>query len=504
MMTARRTKSGPNAAWKAGWVAKGTANRNLGSPSPRAVSRGAHPFAEPNIAALLDQREAAFSSRYLQLKTVLTNLAPRQFEVDFAQTAVSALAAIDIEADPNWFVADWNSPLHMGDIHARCVTRLFASVAKANPEQNLFERFDGARIEDLIARWGFHAIDITPCADGRLAGLLGAVLRVPPSIVTARRSYAGAMFNVASAVQSWEKVELQRLFAAKADQTDSRSRFLKIGAYHFSSGDPDHAGCAAHGSDDTAATNDLLKRLTQFREAIHARYDAGDEVALLLIGVDTDTDAIRVHVPDRNGDIDAARFVGSTDLYSETLDQARDTAKETVRTRVAECAKVDADDTETRGMRWFCGYLLKNNLAQVDAVTQKHGGPYPVKDHAEKLIVIGDPLDDVQQRNISFQAQMNSVEEGSDDLSVGLSILGRICADQQVSVPVLVLRRFDPLVPGDREAAIRGAQRMARAVNAATPVTPVAVEAAIRPESGGPLQFVTSKPKDTSPAEATQ
>ena len=178
-------------------------------------------------------------------------------------------------------------------------------------------------------------------------------------------------------------------------------------------------------------------------------------------------------------------------------------AKAAVRAAVAECAGVAGDDTRTEGMRWFCGYLLKNNIAQVDAVLGKHGGAYPVAGHAEKLIVIGDPVDDVQLRNLAFQAQMGSVEEGAGDLAVGFKILGPGCAAQDLSVPVLVVRDYDPDIPGDAEAAQQAARRMQRAVTAHAPF-PTAVEAAIRSEADGPLAFLpTLETTSSHPRAAT-
>ncbi len=43
---------------------------------------------------------------------------------------------------------------------------------------------------------------------------------------------------------------------------------------------------------------------------------------LLLVGVDTDTDAINVHVPDAAGGTDVDRFVSSATLYEQTASLA--------------------------------------------------------------------------------------------------------------------------------------------------------------------------------------
>ena len=77
----------------------------------------------------------------------------------------------------------------------------------------------------------------------------------------------------------------------------STIRYLKIVIYHFSSIAPSHQGCAAHGSDDAAAAAAGLQRLLDFREAVENSFCCGASVDLLLIGLDTDTDAVRIHTP---------------------------------------------------------------------------------------------------------------------------------------------------------------------------------------------------------------
>lgn len=494
MMSAIHTSSGPNKAWRASWVPMAQKARPRSTPSRPALSLsvggGSHPFAEPAIALDLDRREQEVESSFLRLSETLRDLAPRQFEDDFPALAVARLRAIGVDADPDWFNAHWTRPLDMGAIHARAACRLFATLVQSGTERDRYASDDGEPVAELIRRWGFHAVDITPCADGRLAGLLGAVLRIPLSIVTARKSFAGAMFNVAQNLHEWEEVELNRHRRGLPNAPDAGTRFLKVGVYHYSSVDPAHDGCAAHGSDTCRAMTALHGRLLEFQAAAQAMHGAGDEIALLLIGLDTDTDAIRVHVPDASGAMDDNRFVDAADLYQTTRDMPRDAAKDAVRDAVARAAGVHPDDAATEGMRWFCGYLLKNNIAQVDAVLQKYHGPYPEAGHAEKLIVIGDPVDDVQLRNLAFQAQMNSVEEGAQDLKVGLHILG---GQSSANVPVLVLRDFDPEIPGDDRAAAEVADRMRAAVLAMETEAPVTVEAALRPGTGGALEFLEAR-----------
>ena len=226
---------------------------------------------------------------------------------------------------------------------------------------------EGESAEVLIRRFGFHAVDITSCSDGRLLGAVDFILRVPPAVVVWHDAYAGAMFDVEDALHRWESVELRRWREGWPNDASEPTRYLKIGLYHFSSVDPRHQGCAAHGSDEVRAATALLTRLQEFEGAVESTQCCGASVATLLVGVDTDTDAIRVHVPDAAGKTDVDRFVSSATLYEQTASLGREAAKEFIRQAVADFTGVDAADDATEGMRWLCGYLLKNNIGQVDA-----------------------------------------------------------------------------------------------------------------------------------------
>ena len=56
-------------------------------------------------------------------------------------------------------------------------------------------------------------------------------------------------------------------------------------------------------------------------------YGNPNSTDILLIGVDTDTDSIKVHVPDANGDLSAYRYVDSMRLYEETTNVSADAAR---------------------------------------------------------------------------------------------------------------------------------------------------------------------------------
>ena len=95
-----------------------------------------------------------------------------------------------------------------------------------------------------------------------------------------------------------------RFREGKPNTADEPTRYLKAVVYHHSSIDPQHEGCAAHGSDTRKAAQGGLDRLQGFRQAVENTYCCGASIDCLLIGMDTDTDAIRIHMPDANDNID--------------------------------------------------------------------------------------------------------------------------------------------------------------------------------------------------------
>lgn len=426
-----------------------------------------HPLADARLSAALRTRAADIEQAFAAIEPALRSLAPQQFESDFAHRAASRLREqLGLDLAPALFAASWLQPLDLRRLQAQCVIGCFSRLVATAFDRSHALVSDGEQVETLIRRWGFHAIDITPCADGRLAGVVDYILRVPPAVVAFRQSHAGALFPVEDSLRHWERIELQRWRESRPNASEAGTRYLKIGVYHFSSRDPAHEGCAAHGSDTARAARRVLERLEQFEQTIRVHYGPRAGVATLLVGVDTDTDAIRVHVPAADGRMQADRYLDNLALFAHTRSLPREAAKEHIRTAVAEAAGVAADDAASEGMRWFCGYLLKNNIGQIDAVRDWHGGPYPEAGHTERLIVVGDPVDDVQLRNLAFQVQTETVEAATMDLDVGVRILHRLCQPQGLAVPVLVHMRHDARIPGSAEQAAERAQRLAAAISA--------------------------------------
>lgn len=482
LMAARRASGGPVAHWQrvaaeSNWEspqAPSYAPSTTQSYAPQedysartnyaANSSGGHPFAEPARSAALRQQGHAIEAAFARIEPTLLRLAPRHFDEDFPAVAVQELRNIGIDLPPSLFAAHIMAPLNMRFLQARCVIGTFCRLVRDGVDRSFAERSEGEDARTLIGRWGFHAIDVSPCADGRLSGLLDTILRIPPSVITAREPHAGALFNVTESLRRWETTELHRWRDGRPNAASEPTAYLKVGVYHFSSADPTHEGCAAHGSDTGRAASSLLERLDQFAHAVRNIHGPAAGVATLLIGVDTDTDSIRVHVPDSSGRMATDRFVDSLKLYGQTASMAREAAKEAVRDAVAACAGVGGGDRMTEGMRWFCGYLVKNNMAQVESVQRDFGGRYKDAGHTEKLVIVGDAIDDLQLRNLAFQSQAETVEEGAADLDTGVSILRRTHELPGLAVPVLVYFRHDPRIPGSAMRAEFKARRMMSAI----------------------------------------
>jgi carboxysome shell carbonic anhydrase len=462
-------------------------------PPPQA--RTAHVLADRVLTLALQRRAEEIDAAFASVEPAIKAIAPMQFERGFVERAREELRVrLGIDVPPKDLHASWSQPLDVRGLYAHCALAVFCRLVDEGYDGRAASSSDGEPVATLIRRWGFHAVDITPCADGRLSGVVDYILRVPESVITSHKSYAGAMFRVDETLRSWESIELTRYRESVPNAATENTRYLKIGIYHFSGTDPEHQGCAAHGNDATRAADAVLQRLAQFEEAVRNVHGCNACTATLLIGVDTDTDAIRMHVPDAAGSMSADRFVDAAALYESTYSIARGEAKQRIRDVVAQCAGVAADDAATEGMRWFCGYLLKNNIGQIDAVRARFGGAYPDRGHTERLMVIGDALDDVQLRNLAFQAQMETVEENTFALDIGVKILRSLHEPRGLAVPILTHIQYDERIPGARKHAEARALRLRGAVlNRFAPLAAAGmlhVHAAVR-SGRGPLHEVT-------------
>lgn len=431
---------------------------------------GAHPLFDAAHNARLRDREYAITAAFDAIEPAMRDIAALQWQEGFADQAQSLVRSrLGFELPAAALQSSWTRPLNMRALYAEAAFNTFRQLAGREFDRSTALADDGMPADEAIRRWGFHAIDITPCADGRLSGVVDYILRLPPAVVAHRKSFAGGLFDIEESMRNWVDTELHRHREGRPNPADEPTRYLKIGVYHTSSSNPTEEGCAAHGSDEARAAGAMLERLQAFAAAIENSHCCGASVATLLVGVDTDTDAIKVHVPDAQGVTRLERYLDNTVLFDATRELAREDAKEFIRVRVAEAAGVAPDDAATEGMRWFCAYLLKNNMAQIEYVRAHHNGRYTDIGHTERFITVGDTFDEVQLRNLAYQAQMETLEEGTADMDVGIKIFKKVNVARGLPIPVFVHYRYDGRIPGARERAAERCQRLARAIETRYP-----------------------------------
>jgi carboxysome shell carbonic anhydrase len=351
----------------------------------------------------------------------------------------------------------------MRTLFAWCVFEAYEHTSETFFRQDPLEGQPGSEAAEsfdaFLLSCGFHLLDVTPCADGRLAHAIAYALRLPFSSVR-RRSHAGALFDVENTVNRWVKTEHRRYREGVPNPAHENTRYLKVVLYHFSSRDPQHAGCAAHGSDDARAASCGQARLRDFQQAVENSFCCGASVDLLLMGIDTDTDAIRVHVPGRKGEIHLESWLDAAEVYEATRHLRPGEARERILSLVEQAAAAAPDP----GMVQLIGRLLEHNISQIDYVRQFHAGHYDDAGHAERFIGVGIGFKEIHLRNLTYFAYMDTVEEGAPDLDVGVKIFRGLNVSRGLPVPVVVRFDYNGKVPGARERAVRSARRVQDAI----------------------------------------
>ena len=435
------------------------------SQNPRPIS-GLHPLTNGQANAALRAYEERTLGAFDRIVPVLKRLSALQHESDFIDQA-QRLAQTELGHELPLPVLEtaWTSQLDMRTLFAWSVFEAYEQTSLSffnnDPLAAQAGSVDAETFNAFLLDCGFHLLDITPCADGRLAHAIAYALRLPFSSVR-RRSHAGAMFDVENTVDRWVKTEHRRYREGVPNPAHADTRYLKAVVYHFSSKDPCHEGCAAHGSDDKAAAAQGLQRLKDFQQAVENSFCCGASVDLLLLGLDTDTDAIRVHVPGRDGSTNLEHWLDAQDVYDATRGLRADQARERIEALVTESASGDPD----AGMVKLVARLIEHNLSQIDYVRQYHGGAYSDFGHAERFIGVGIGFKEVHLRNLTYFAYMDTVEEGAPDLDVGVKIFKGLNVSRGLPIPVVLRFDYHGAVPGARERAIAHCERVKTAIEA--------------------------------------
>lgn len=435
-----------------------------------------HPLTNLAANEQLARCEDTVKNRFDRIVPFLRAVAGIPLGIEYV-TRVQELAQSSLgHTLPESLLADnWINGHNLKGIFGYATAKALSAATEQFSRKLKSEQDDAASAIGMLLDCGFHAVDISPCADGRLKGLLPYILRLPLSAFTYRKAYAGALFDIETDLQQWQATELRRFREGVPNYADSPTHYLKIAVYHFSTSDPTHAGCAAHGSNDRAALEAALSRLMQLRQAVENAFCCGASLEILLIGVDTDTDAIRVHIPDGDGYLNPHRYVDNTDLYANTLGMAPDAARLAVHEAILAASASEGwakgHGAPHEGMRRFIAHLLINNLSQIDYVVQRAGGRYPQDDigHAERFISAGDGFDEVQIRNLAYYAHLQTVEENTADIDVGIKIFTKLNVARGLPIPIAIHYRYDSGVPGARDRIVERARRVYRAITARFP-----------------------------------
>ncbi len=420
-----------------------------------------HPLCREDDNRRLFAYEREVKAAFDSIVPTLKQLSALQHEPGFEQQAQRiARERLGFELPAEILADAWVEQLDMRRLFAWCVFSSYRRFCDDYYRNDPLASRDDEGFNAFLQACGFHTLDISPCADGRLAHLVRYVLRLPQRAVR-RKSYAGALFDIEESIQKWTEVELARFREGRPNNADAPTRYLKVVTYHYSSVDPHHQGCAAHGSDTAKAAWAGRERLYAFREAIENSFCCGASIDLLLIGLDTDTDAIRVHLPDAGGAIDLERSVDALALFDAT---AGGSAAEATRA-IGDAVRACTPEAQT-GMARLVERLLQNNFSQIAYVRANHGEHYADIGHAERFIGAGVGFEEIQLRNLMYFAYLNTVEEAAADLDVGIKIFTGLNVSHGLPVPVIV--RFDHhgQVPGSRERALQHCARVSEALQA--------------------------------------
>ena len=132
--------------------------------------------------------------------------------------------------------------------------------------------------------------------------------------------------------------------------------------------------------------------------------------------------------------------------------------------RILQRVESNAPASPDIGMVNFISRLIANNISQIDYVRELHGGPYPDAGHAERFIGVGIGFKEVHLRNLTYFSHLDTVEEGSGDLDVGVKIFTGLNVSRDLPIPIVIRFDYSGKVPGARERAIADCLRVKEAI----------------------------------------
>jgi len=440
---------------------------NEGLEKPLAVTAGIHALVNERQNQWLREYEVDIKSRFDEIERVLKEILTQQGQPNFVSWANQQLFA---KLGVSLTEQDWQSGVQL---HAQKAFQalygktLFAQFMRMSEDFFVNDPLLGQRkheAERIFKEAGFHAVGIAPCADGRLAHILSYVLRLPYALAR-RKAHAGVMFDVSESVRNWVFIEHTRFRDGQPNSADEPTRYLKIAVYHFSKADPTHQGCAAHGSDDHKAAQAALQKLKDFKQAIENRFGCGSTVQTLLLGLNTDDDSMKVHVPNATGDVCLNRYVETEQLYQATMNMSDADAKQTLETSIVKCNQPLGSTAPQPELVKLLSWLIGNNFSQIAYVNQYENGCYSDIGHAERFIGVGNGFEEVQLRNLSYYSFLDTVEEGVNDVDVGIKIFKGLNVKKGLPIPIIIRCDYDGRVPESKGRAEAKALRIEKALH---------------------------------------
>ncbi len=423
-----------------------------------------HPLTNTIENNKLSKYENEVKARFDNIVPLLKKVSALQHEENFIEK-VQELSRSKLGYDLPVHILEkaWVGKVDIRALFAGCVFRSHQLISdeffNSDPLDGSADSHSSKSFQSFLYKCGFHLLDITPCADGRLAHAISYALRIPFSSVR-RRSHAGALFSIEKTVNRWVKTEHSRYRESLPNAASEPTRYLKSVIYHFSSVDPTHQGCAAHGSNDELAAKEGLQRLLDFREAVENSFCCGASVDLLLIGLDTDTDAIRVHTPSNDNEVDLKTWVCSNEIYNETQFLKVQEALIKIQEKVKSVSPGPTD----QNMVEFITKLISNNISQIDYVRNFHSGSYKDAGHAERFIGVGIGFKEVHLRNLTYFAHLDTVEKGAPDLDVGVKIFKGLNNSKDLPIPIVIRFDYSGKVPNGRNRALSDCHRVNEAI----------------------------------------
>ena len=444
-----------------------TENINLQSNSSKQLGNAgkSHNLTDKSENVKLYKYESQIKSNFDEIVPALKEIAFEQHHQNFINKAQNiSKTKLGIDLPIHILEKSWVKPLDMRALYAWCAFKQHEKLSDDFFENDPLDGAAGSRkaqdFEKFLLDCGIHLLDITPCSDGRLAHSVAYVMRIPFSAVR-RRSHAGALFDIENTVNRWIKTEHKRYRESLPNEANKDTRYLKVVTYHFSSVDPFHQGCAAHGSDDKLAAKEGLNKLLAFRESVENSFCCGASVDLMLIGLDTDTDSLKIHLSSNDGNINLEKTINTLDLYNSTLDFTKNEAER----EICQIISGKSSKDQLGGIDKFIFRLIVSNISQIDYVKEFHKGSYHDIGHAERFIGVGIGFKEVHLRNLTYFSHLDTVEEGAPDLDVGVKIFSGLNVSQDLPIPVVIRFDYSGKVPGAKDRAIKDCNRVNNAIS---------------------------------------